>query len=309
MNYLVLTIQLLFIPLISPLVVGWIRKCKARLQNRQGASVIQPYLDLWKLAHKDEAVSEDASWIFRFAPYVVFAVTIVIGVIIPIVGTAVPFGHLGDFIVLVSLLMLGTFFLALGGLDVGNAFGDIGSSREMTFAAITEGALLFSFIPAMIVAQSSNLNTMFLAPGASGGTGMLALAVGGVAFFIALLAENARYPFDNPSTHLELTMVHEAMIIEHSGKSLLLMEWASANKLLIFFVLAANIFFPWTNTLFNISVAPLVLLGLLLVKVAVFATVVALIESSIPKLRYFRLPELLFSSFAIGIIGIVIAIF
>jgi formate hydrogenlyase subunit 4 len=246
MNYflfITIIVQLLFVPLCAPLVIGWIRKIKAKLQNRQGASVFQPYSDLWKLFHKDEAVSSDASWIFFFAPRIVFAVTLVAAAIIPVILGSNLLGSLGDFIVLIYLIALGTFFLALGGLDAGNAFGDLGSSREMTLAAVTEGGLFFSLLPVAIFAGSSNMTEMLAGGQTASGIHVIALLIAGCAFFVALLAENARYPFDNPSTHLELTMVHEAMIIEHSGKSLGLMEWASANKLVVFLVLFAQCFF------------------------------------------------------------------
>lgn len=311
MNYLayitVLT-QILFVPLLAPLVIGWIRKIKARLQNRQGASVFQPYSDLFKLFHKDEAVSEDASWIFFFAPRIVFAVTLLAGAMVPIIIGANFSGAMSDFIVFIYVIALGTFFLALGGLDVGNAFGDMGSSREMTLAAVTEGGLFFSLLAVAILTESSNFSTMFIGAAGATGTSIIALCVAGVAFFIALLAENARYPFDNPSTHLELTMVHEAMIIEHSGKSLGLMEWAAANKLMLFLVLFVNIFFPWGTVLPTGFGTFFLALLVVFVKVLIAAGIIAIIESTTPKLRFFKLPELLFSSFALSIIALVLVL-
>lgn len=302
--YITVVIQLLFVPLLAPFIIGWIRKIKARLQNREGASVTQPYKDLWKLFHKDEAVSEDASWIFFFAPRIVFAVTLVAAAIVPVVIGGDLSSSLGDFIVLIYLIALGTFFLALGGLDVGNAFGDMGSSREMTLAAVTEGGLFFSLLPIAILAGSSNMTAMLTHAQATTGTSAIALFIAGCAFFIALLAENARYPFDNPSTHLELTMVHEAMIIEHSGKSLGLMEWAAANKLMLFLILFVNMFFPWGTVIPNDIGSLFFQLGFLSIKILVAAAFIALLESATPKLRFFKLPELLFTSFALGIIAL-----
>jgi formate hydrogenlyase subunit 4 len=309
MNYfphITVIVQLLFVPVLAPFIIGWIRKIKARLQNREGASVFQPYKDLWKLFQKDEAVSQDASWVFFFAPRIVFAVTLVAGAMVPIIIGSNILGSLGDFIVFIYLIALGTFFLALGGLDVGNAFGDMGSSREMTLAAVTEGGLFFALLPVAILTASSNMTTMLTHVQDASGTSIIALFIAGCAFFIALLSENARYPFDNPSTHLELTMVHEAMIIEHSGKSLGLMEWASANKLMLFLVIFVNMFFPWGTIIPNGFESLLLMLGFVFLKVLVAAALIALIESATPKLRFFKLPELLFSSFALGIIALVL---
>lgn len=309
MTILITTIQLLFVPALAPLVVGWIRKIKAIMQNKQGASILQPYKDIWKLWNKNEMASEDASWIFFAAPRIVFAVTLAVGAIIPIFLSHSYLGSLGDFIVIIYLFALATFFLALGGLDVGNAFGDMGSSREMTLAALTEAGLFFSLLPAAIIAGSTNLTTMFVGSSDIGGVHILALMISGVAFFIALLSENARYPFDNPSTHLELTMVHEAMIIEHSGKSLGLMEWAAANKLLIFLILAVNMFFPWGTPAPTDIPKLLYALLFLSAKVLIAATIIAIIESTIPKLRYFRLPELLLTSFVLGVTALALAMY
>ena len=311
MNYfttITLIIQMLFVPAFAPLVIGWIRKIKAKMQNRQGAGITQPYKDIWKLFHKDEAVSEDASWVFMAAPYIVFAVTLLAGAIIPVIIANTILSSLGDLVVFIYVIALGTFFLALGGLDVGNAFGDIGSSREMTLAAVTEGGLLFALLSAAALAGSTNMTTMVASAQGQAGTHALALLIAGVAFFIALLAENARYPFDNPSTHLELTMVHEAMIIEHSGKRLGLMEWAAANKLMIFLVILVNVFFPWHMPLSAGAGSLFLTLGFVLLKVFFAAAIIALIESSTPKLRYFRLPELLFTSFALGLISLTLAL-
>lgn len=309
MHILILTTQLLFVPVVSPLCVGIIRKVKAFLQNRKGASIVQPYRDFWKLLHKDEARSSDASWIFSFAPFVVFATSIFLGAIIPLsIQGGNVLSVLGDFLVLIYAVALATFFIALGGLDVGNAFGDIGSSREMTFAAVVEGGLLFSFLPLAILSGSTNLFQMFVHAQQATGKEVIVIVISGLAFFIALLAENARYPFDNPSTHLELTMVHEAMIIEHSGKGLALMEWGSANKLVIFLVLAVNLFVPWTSAFAFLGSGYAAGFLSMFLKLIIAAGIVGIIESSMPKLRFFRLPELLFTSFALGVIALVIAI-
>src|SRR3989344_361117 len=222
---------------LSPLSIGIIRKIKARVQNRVGASIFQPYRDLLKLFRKDEVVSEDASWIFLAAPYIVFGTTLAIASGLPILSPTFAFLPMGDVLVFAYLLAAGAFFLALAGVDVGGAFGGFGGSREMMIASLTEGGLILSLIAAAFLADSTNLSGIAIGIAQLQGIALLPLLIAAAAFAISLLAENARYPVDNPATHLELTMVHEAMILEYSGTRLALMEWAAANKLLIFTVL------------------------------------------------------------------------
>lgn len=295
--------KILFIPAFAPLFIGLTRKIKAKFQNRQGASVFQPYFDLWKLFQKDEVISHDSSIIFRFAPYLVFSVTILIGALIPIFTTALS-AYEADFLVVVYLIALGTFFLALSGMDTGGGFGGFGSSREMLMASLTEGGLIFSLLTLALIAQSSNLSEISAAIATLSPQKIAAVIFAFISFAISLLAETSRYPFDNPATHLELTMIHEAMILEYSGKRLALMEWAAANKYLIFIVLGANLFFPWgiASTL-NISQMGVTVL-LLLVKISIFCGLIATLESTIAKFRIFRLPDLLFTSFIISAIAI-----
>jgi len=297
-------IQLTFVPVVSPLCVGIIRKIKARFQNRTGASIFQPYRDLRKLLRKDEVISTDASWIFKFAPYLIFAVTIVLGASVPLITVIFSGNLLGDLLTVIYLLALGTFFLALAGIDVGTAFGGVGSSREMTVAALTEGGLMFSLLVLVFFAHSTNLFVVadFISSASFFNFAPIFIAFG--AFLIALLAETAHFPFDNPATHLELTMIHEAMILEYSGKRLALMEWAAANKFLIFVALGANLFFPWGLLS---SVTPLsIFIALLLfsVKIVIFCLFVAVLESSMAKYRFFRLPDLLFTSLVLSVIAI-----
>ncbi|KKU78833.1 MAG: hypothetical protein UY04_C0025G0019 [Parcubacteria group bacterium GW2011_GWA2_47_7] len=309
MNFAVIIIQVLFVPLVAPLIIGVTRRIKAAMQNRRGADIFQPYRDLIKLFRKAEVLSEDATTISLVSPYVVFASMITIGALIPIVPFA---GNIlssyADFIVVISLMILATFFLALNGLDAGNAFGGLGSSREMTLAALTEAGLFFSFMSIALLVQSTNLITLSIHIGTLPSSDWLILSLAFLAFFIALLAENARYPFDNPSTHLELTMVHEAMIIEASGPRLALFEWAAASKLLIFIVLGANIFIPWGIIISGWQSLSLAIL-VLLCKVFVLTVAVAMLESMTAKLRFFRLPDLLSTSFMLGLIALALAIF
>lgn len=301
-------LQLTLIPLLSPFFIGLTRKIKARLQNRQGASPIQPYKDLWKLFHKDEIISNDASWIFLAAPFIIFATTIIIGVSIPLVSTALLNGFTSDFLVIIYLFALGTFFLALSGLDTGGAFGGFGSSREMLVAALTEGGLLLSFLTLAIISKSTDLSVISSTVSMVPFFNFVPVFLASISFGVSLLAENARYPFDNPSTHLELTMIHEAMILEYSGKRLALIEWAAANKYLIFMCLGANLFFPWgiSNSLNITSV--LISLGILIIKVSLLCLGVAGLESGIAKLRLFKLPNILFTSFVLSIIALGIII-
>lgn len=298
--------QLITAPVASPLCVGVIRKIKAKMQNRDGASIFQPYNDLWKLLHKDEVISRDASWIFRFAPFLIFTITIVVGVSIPLVASFLNNPFTSDLFVIVYLLAMGTFFLALAGMDTGSAFGGFGSSREMTMAALAEGGAIFSLITVALINGTTNVFTI-----ADNGLvlhvqALLPIILAFSGFCIALLAENARFPFDNPATHLELTMIHEAMILEYSGKRLALMEWSAANKLFIFAALGANLFFPWgiahTTTILVVIIG-IMALG---IKILIFCAAIAFVESSMPKFRFFRLPDLLMVSFILSSAAIIL---
>ncbi len=297
-------IQLLLIPALSPFFIGATRKMKAELQNRRGASPFQPYRDLAKLLRKDEVISRDASWVFRFAPYIIFAVSLLVGTSIPLVSTALANSFTGDFLVVIYLLALGTFFLALAGIDTGSAFGGFGSSREMMVAALVEGGLIVSLLTLALVSHTTNLTDIARAVSSLSFYNLPPVILAFVGFFIALLAETGRYPFDNPATHLELTMIHEAMILEYSGKRLAIIEWTAANKYLIFITLGANLFFPWGMADSLVPVEIIVSLALFIGKGLLFCAAIALIESTIAKFRIFRLPDLLFTSFIISIIAI-----
>lgn len=307
MDIILFFFQIAIVLLFSPLCIGVIRKVKARMQNRVGSSVLQPYRTLQKLFRKDEVISQDASWIFAVAPYVIFTSTLVIASSLPI--AFVPaFAPAGDILVLIYVVAMGAFFLALAGMDTGTAFGGTGASREMTLAALAEGGLLFTLLVPAYIVGSTNIGVITSRIGTLSLFQYAPLLLAFVGFFVILLSENARYPFDNPATHLELTMVHEAMILEYSGKRLALMEWAAANKLFIFLVLASNLFFPsmlsTTVTGTTFVVAGAITIG----KVFFLTGVIALIESSIPKLRYFRLPDLLLTSFVFGVIALIISL-
>ena len=304
MASLIWVLQGLLVPLLSPLCVGIIRKIKARLQNREGASIFQPYRDLWKLFHKDEVISKDASWIFRFAPFIVFSVTLIIGLNIPLFSSFVNNAVFGDVLVIIYTLAVGTFFLALAGVDVGSAFGGFGSSREMTLAALGEGGFIFSLLTLSIISQTTNVFGISTHASFLSGQYLIPVLLAFAGFFIVLLAETSRFPFDNPATHLELTMIHEAMILEYSGKRLALMEWASSNKLVLFFALGANLFFPLGLASDVGAMAVLFGVAMFLFKIIGFCVVVALIESGMAKFRFFRLPDLLIASFIFNAVAI-----
>lgn len=297
-------LQLILIPVLSPLGIGVIKKIKAKLQNRQGASVIQPYKDLWKLFNKDEVISIDASWIFRFAPYIVFTVTLIAGASIPIFFANPHYTLSSDMLLIIYTLGIGTFFLALAGMDVGSSFGGFGSSREMTTYALAEGGFIFSLLTLALVGGSTNLFGISNAIISAYSVSILPVLLAFAGFFIVLLCETKRYPFDNPATHLELTMIHEAMLLEYSGKRLALMEWSAANKLLIFTTLGANLFFPW-GIAHSVNLMSLVFgLFTFAIKTLIFYVSIAVIESGIAKFRFFRLPDLLMISFILNIIAI-----
>lgn len=304
MLIIIWTIQLILVPALSPLGIGLIKKIKAKLQNRQGASIFQPYKDLWKLLHKDEVISADASWIFRVAPFFVFVVTIIVGGSIPLFASFLQSTVTSDMLIIIYTLAIGTFFLALAGMDTGSAFGGFGSSREMTIAALAEGGFIFSLLTLALIGGTTNLFGISAAILSSYSQSFLPILLAFAGFFIVLLAETARFPFDNPATHLELTMIHEAMILEYSGKRLALMEWASANKLLIFASLGANLFFPFGIAQSGDLGSILVSISAFALKMLIFYTAIAVIESSIAKFRFFRLPDLLLVSFVLNVIAI-----
>ena len=297
--------QVLIIALGAPLLIGVIRKTKARLQGRRGASVIQPYRDLRKLLIKEAVISENTSWIFRFTPYLLAATMLLSALIIPVLTTQTPFGWFGNIIVLMYLFLLGTFFLALAGLDAGSAFGGMGSSREMAIAALAEPTVMIAIFAIALRAGTTSLGDIIARSAADP---LLILNAGHLlafaAFFIVALAETGRLPIDNPATHLELTMIHEAMILEYSGRHLALIEWAAAMKLFLFLTLLANLFVPWgvaTNTRPEaIGIAFLALAF----KILVLGIGIALLETAVAKLRLFRVPELLSGSFTLALLAV-----
>jgi len=307
-GYTVAIAQTVLALLLAPGLVGLIRWLKARLQNRRGAPVWQPYLELRKLFAKEVVVSSNASWLFRAAPFVVFASTVAVAFLVPVLAVPLPFDPVGDLLVVVYLLLLGTFFLALAGLDPGSAFGGMGSSREMTVAALSEPTVALAIFALALGAGSTNLGQIVARtmadPAAAVSPGYL-LAFG--ALFVVTLAENGRLPVDNPATHLELTMIHEAMILEYSGRYLALIEWAAWLKVLLFFSLLGNLFVPWGVATVLTWAALGWALATLLAKLVVLALTLAVFETRVAKLRLFRVPELLAVSFVLAVLAITVS--
>jgi len=304
-SYLLEVFKIMLALLLAPGLVGYVRWLKARLQNRRGAPPWQPYFELGKLFGKEVVMSNNASWLFRVAPYIVFASAVAVVALIPFVTTDLPFDQVGDLLLVVYLLLLGTFFLALAGLDPGTPFGGMGASREMTVAAIAEPTVALAIFGLALGAGSTNLghivSSTLAHPGIALSPGhLLAFA----ALFIVTLAETGRLPVDNPATHLELTMIHEAMILEYSGRYLALIEWASWLKLLIFFTLLSNLFIPWGLATEHSLMALILGVVALLVKLAVLGAVVAIAETRVAKLRLFRVPELLSVSFVLALLAV-----
>ena len=292
---------------VSPFIVGLIRKVKARLQLRRGASVFQPYADLAKLFRKQPVVSTTTSWIFTATPYIVFASTLAAGLLVPIFISSTPLNFAGNIIALVYLLALGTFFLMLAGLDAGSAFGGMGSSREAIVASLTEPAMILSIFAIALTKGSTNLSTIVHKTALLEGIVtdpspyLMALA----ALFIVAIAETGRVPVDNPATHLELTMIHEAMVLEYSGRYLALIEWAAGLKLLVFLTLIANVFAPWGIATSMEPAALSIGLAIYLVKISGLAVLIGVIESMFAKLRLFRVTDLLGVAFILALLGLV----
>jgi len=291
--------------MLAPLLSGLIKNWKAKLQNRRGPRIWQPYFDVVKFLRKDMVISEHASWIFTVAPYVVFLTALSAGLMVPMVAAHAPMSLFGGALALVGLMALGRFFLALGGLDPASAFGGMGSSREMTLSAIAEPAMMLAIFTVAITAGSTNLSQIVLA---SHGPGWRFLdpahALAFAAMFIVLLAETGRIPVDNPATHLELTMIHEAMLLEYSGRYLAFMEWGASIKQLVLMAILANIFLPVGLATDGSAVSLGLALGVFLLKMFVLSGAVVLVETVNAKLRLFRVPDLLSAAFVLATLAL-----
>ena len=298
-------VQMVLVVAIAPAVLGVTRKVKARLLRRIGPPVLQPYRDLWKLMHKEAVLADNASWIYRTAPYLIFAATWVAAALVPSYATGLLFSWSADLIAIVALIGTARFTLALAGMDVGTAFGGIGSSREMMIASLAEPAMLLIVFTVALVAGTTQLSavaTIF----STGSVGLrVSLGLGLFAFLLVAIAENARIPIDNPATHLELTMVHEAMVLEYSGRHLAMIEAAAALKLVLYFSLIVCLFVPLGIAGPGAGLSEYAL-GIVayLTKLLVLAALLPIGETSVAKMRVFRYPLFVGSAFAAAALAV-----
>ena len=296
--------QMVLVLLLAPLFTGYVRKVKARLLRRQGPPLIQPYRDLVRLVRKEVVLAESASWLFRTIPYLVFAAIWVAASLVPTFRTGLMFSWSADLIAIIALLGSARFLLALAGMDVGTSFGGIGSSREVMIASLAEPAMIMIVFTLALIAGSTQLSTMaaFMASSAVGLR--VSLGLGLIALIMVAIAENGRIPIDNPATHLELTMVHEAMVLEYSGRHLALIELSSSLKLLLYVSVIACLFAPWGIESAGAAVPTLAVgVAAYIGKLAVGGFLLALFETSIAKMRVFRVPEFLGAALMLGLLA------
>ncbi|MCX7148587.1 MAG: NADH-quinone oxidoreductase subunit H [Rhodocyclales bacterium] len=292
--------------LLAPLLTGWVNQCRAWLQNKSAPSLLLPYRMLRKLFHKESVVAEHASQLFRVAPYIVFGCMVMASAIIPTLSTDLPLSPAADAIALVGLFAFARVFISLAAMDIGTAFGSLGARREMLIGFLAEPALLMVLFSASLITQSTSLTSI---------VGTLAhrefaiypsLAFAGIAFTMVSLAENARVPVDNPATHLELTMIHEALILEYSGRHLALMEWAASLKMFAYSCIGLTLFFPWGLAEVGSPGEMVVALPVLVLKLTIGGALLALIETASAKMRIFRVPEFLATAFMLAVIGMLV---
>jgi formate hydrogenlyase subunit 4 len=295
-------VQMVLVLALSPLLTGWVRLVKARLLGRRGPSLLQPYRDLARLLRKEVVLANNASWLFRSVPYVMFTAIWLAAGLVPVFTTDLALAPTADLIALIALLGTARFFLALAGMDTGTSFGGIGSSREMMIAALAEPAMLMVVYSVAVLVRTTSLAEIatYMMGGTVGLRVSLVLAL--IALVMVAIAENARIPIDNPATHLELTMVHEAMVLEYSGRHLALIEGAAMLKLLLYAALIACVFLPWgmaTPTQGN----PLIGLLSFLAKLTAAGTALAVFETSVAKMRVFRVGEFLGGALLLSLLG------
>ncbi len=306
----VTVVQVAFMIAISPFVVGVMRKVRARLEGRVGAPISQPWRDLRKLSRKQRMVSEHTSWVFSISPIVLVASTVTIAAVVPTLSTVAALAQVGDLFTVAYLLLLGTVFLALAGLDTATAFGGMGASRAMTVAAISEPTILVSIFALSVTAGSSNLGaivttTLDHPSSALSPESLLAFA----ALVVVVVAEAGRIPVDNPASHLELTMIHEAMVLDVSGPDLALVELSAHMRMVVLFGLLANLFIPWGVATSAAPGALAIALVAVLVKILGLGVVIAVVEVFLAKLRIFRVPELLAASFVLAFLAVTASFF
>ncbi len=300
--FLALLQTLLFVAA-APLLAGWIKRCRSHLQTRRPPPVWQPYRDLARLFGKNVVVADTTSWLFRLAPYVIFGAAVLAASVVPLIATHLPTSAIADVIVLVAFFALARFVQALAAIDAGTAFGGMGASREMTIAAFAEPAMLLVVFTFAVTANTTNLSTAIdnvLAAGLVLRPSFIFIAI---ALLMVAVAETGRVPVDNPATHLELTMIHEAMVLEYSGRHLALIEWASQIKLMLYGVLFADLFFPWGIASEATLAAAALGLAAVTAKLALLGLVLAVSETVLAKMRFFRAPGYLGFAFMLGLLG------
>jgi formate hydrogenlyase subunit 4 len=298
-------LQIAIVLILAPIFIGWIRMLKCWFQGRTSAGLFQPLRDIMKLFYKDVVLAENASWIFRFTPYLVFSVTVLAGGIIPILSVDLPLSATADVIALIALFAIARFFIALAGMDIGTAFGGMGSSREMMIASLAEPAMLMAIFTVSLVSKSTSLSQIVQVITHTEFILRPSMAFAILAFILITIAETGRIPVDNPATHLELTMIHEAMILEYSGRHLALIEWAGMMKLFLFTSIGIAAFFPWgiaaVDNMFQLPAAIIYMA----VKFCIVGIVLVLIELGLAKMRIFRVPEFLGSAFLFASLGMI----
>jgi formate hydrogenlyase subunit 4 len=298
--------ELMLALILAPLLTGWVNQCRAWLQNKSAPGLLQPYRLLAKLFEKEVVLAHNASPLFRTAPYLIFGCLALAAAVVPTLGTDLPLNAAADAIALVGLLALARFFIALAAMDVGTAFGSLGARREMMVGFLAEPALLMVLFTASLISHSSSLSTIVETLAHRELVIYPSMAFAGVAFTMVSLAENARIPIDNPATHLELTMIHEAMVLEYSGRHLAMIEWAASLKLFVYSCMGLALFFPYGvaqgGDWFGIVLA----LPVLVAKLAVGGAGLALIEMVSAKMRIFRAPEFLATAFLLAVLAMLV---
>jgi formate hydrogenlyase subunit 4 len=298
--------ELVLAILLAPLLTGWVNQCRAWLQNKRGPGLLRQYLLLRKLLVKDAIVAHGASPLFRITPYVLFGCMCMAAAIVPTLGTDLPYAPAADAIALVGILALARVALALAAMDIGTAFGTLGARREMMVGFLAEPALLMVLFTTSLLAQTTSLATTVETLSQQELAIFPSLAFAGVAFTMVSLAENARIPVDNPATHLELTMIHEAMVLEYSGRHLAMVEWAASLKLFVYSCIGIALFFPFGIAQGGDAVGLLYALPALIVKLAIGGLLLAVIEIVSAKMRIFRAPEFLGTAFMLAVLGLLI---
>jgi len=299
-------LEILLALALAPLLSGWVNQWRAWLQNKSAPSLLQPYRLLHKLFNKESVVADHATALFRAAPYVKFGCMLVACAIIPTLSTDLPLAPAADAMALVGLFALARVFIALAAMDIGTAFGTMGARREMLIGFLAEPALLMVLFSASLISKSTSLTTIVDTLGHRELAIYPGLAFAGVAFTMVSLAENARVPVDNPATHLELTMIHEAMVLEYSGRHLALLEWAASLKLFAYSCIGLALFFPWGVAQASEPLAMLLALPALVLKLMIGGFLLAALETVSAKMRIFRVPEFLATAFLLAVLGLLV---